>query len=152
LRYLVTYDVDDSHHLRYYLPRDVDSLTKTIREWADEVKLTTEAPDLWAGMQSSREFISDIQDGDSANTPFTEDEQNQIAAQLQEIKKQLKERFELTSEQMEQVEERLDEAVEASKRMSRKDWLLLFSGIIFTSIITATVTPGSWRTYLHYGH
>ena len=42
---------------------------------------------------------------------------------------------------MERIEERLDEAAEASKRMGRKDWLLLFSGIIFTLIIAGTVTP-----------
>jgi hypothetical protein len=73
------------------------------------------------------------------NTPFTEDEQRQIAAQLQKVRKQIGEQFELTGEQLEQINEKLDEATEASTRMGRKDWLIYTLGTITALIITATV-------------
>ena len=61
---------------------------------------------------------------------------------MQEIKKQVKEQFTLSNEQIERVEESLDELVEAGKRMGRKDWLIYFLGTITALIIAATVTAG----------
>jgi hypothetical protein len=65
-----------------------------------------------------------------------------FVAQLQVIKRSVAEKFELTNEQIAHIDERLDEAAEASKRMGRKDWLLLFGGTVFNLIVTDTVTPG----------
>jgi len=133
---------DGSYRLRV-VKNDIDYLLPPIREWADEIRQIVEAPDYWAEMKRSEALIADIQGSRGAeNTPFTQDEQDEIAARLQEIKKQLKEQFELTDEQIEYIGERLDEAADASKRMGRKDWLLLISGTIFTVIITDIVTPG----------
>jgi hypothetical protein len=112
-------------------------ITVNIPHWLREIQLTVGVPDYWAELKRSRKSIAIIQRGDFGNTPFIQSEQQQIAAQLQQIKEQ----FALSGEQMERIEERLDEAVEASKRMGRKDWLLLFGGIIFTLIIAGTVTP-----------
>jgi hypothetical protein len=112
-----------------------------LKDWAYEVKQVIDAPDYWQDVKRNREFIADVHSDDSGNAPFTEDEQDQIVAQLQAIKKFVAEKFELTSEQMAHIGERLDEAAEASKRMGRKDWLLLFSGIIFTVIVNDMVTP-----------
>ena len=120
----------------------VHSLMTDIREWVDEVGQVAKAPDYWAEMQSNRKFIAGIQRKDSGNAPFTQDEQRQIAAQLQEMKKQVRAQFELTSEQIAQVDEKLDEAAEASKRMGRKDWLIYFLGTTTALIITATVIAG----------
>jgi hypothetical protein len=86
--------------------------------------------------------IAIIQRGDFENTPFTQAEQEQIAAQLREIKKQVKEQFALSHEQVERLDEELDEVAEASKRMGRKDWIIYFLGTIIALIITATVTAG----------
>ena len=43
---------------------------------------------------------------------------------------------------MEQVEEKLDEAAEASSRMGRKDWFIYFLGTVTALIITSTVAAG----------
>jgi hypothetical protein len=59
---------------------------------------------------------------------------------LREIKANLKENAELTAE-LSRIEDRLDEAEEASRRIGRKDWLLLFSGTIFTLIVTDCLAP-----------
>lgn len=140
--YRVQSDVVDGHHLQYVASRRIDSLINRIVVWADEAKATFEAPDLWAEMQRSREFIVEIQQTDSGNAPFTQDEQRQIAAQLPEITKQLKEEFELTNEQVARIEELRDEVVEASTRMGRKDWVIWLLGTITALTIAATVPAG----------
>jgi hypothetical protein len=119
----------------------VSNLTRRIWQWANEIEEVSDIPDLWAEMQRNRELISEIEQANSDNSPFTEDEQRQISAQLQEIKNQIREQFELPSEQIEQINARLDRAEEASKRIGRKDWLLLFGGAILNLIVTDTVTP-----------
>jgi hypothetical protein len=132
-------DVSDEHD---ELNLDISSVAPYVTDWANQVKQGIELIDLWTEMKHGQEVLSDIQSADSTNTAFTQDEQKQIAAQLQEIKMQLAKRFELTSEQIEQVTEKLDEAEEASKRMGRKDWLIYFLGTISALTIAATVAPG----------
>lgn len=119
----------------------MNTAASLITQWANEIKLTTEAPDLWASLEPRKNLIADIQEQDS-NTAFKVDEQRLITAQLLEIKNQLKSQFELTSEQVARIEEELDEAAEASKRMGRKDWFIYFIGVISSLTIAATVAPG----------
>jgi hypothetical protein len=140
--YKVSAVVKDGRDLKQSIEETFDQLIAVISRWADEVGRTVEAPDLWAEMRQGGRLISDIQETASENTPFTEDEQRQIAAQLQVIKKQVREQFELTSEQIVQVDKRLDEAAEGSKHMGRKDWFIYFLGTITALIITATVVAG----------
>jgi hypothetical protein len=140
--YRILVHVIDGSTRTFTCTTPISSLIPSIKSWAKEAKLVAQTPDLWAELQRSRELIVNVQQTDSSNMPFTQDEQKQIAAQLQEIKKQIREQFELTSEQTAQVDERLDEIVEASKRMGRKDWFIYFLGTITALIITATVTAG----------
>jgi hypothetical protein len=118
----------------------IDTVIYRFGPWLDSIRLA-EAPDYWAEMQRSAALISSIQAGQD-NDLFREDELEQIAASLEKIKKQLAEGFELTSEQLEHVCERLDETAEASRRMGRKDWLVYFLGTVTALIMTATVSAG----------
>lgn len=120
----------------------LDYVKHYIIDWANKVKELEDLPDLWAQMERNRELITEIQQTDSDNTPFTQDEQRQISAQLQDIKELIRGQFELTTEQVSQVDEKIDDVIEASKRMGRKDWLIYFLGTITSLIITATVTGG----------
>lgn len=45
----------------------------------------------------------------------------------------------LDDEQLRRIEEQLDEAEEASRRMGRRDWLLLFVGTLLTLVIISLV-------------
>ena len=140
----IIYDVVDGGHYDrapYDKTYSMNETADLVTRWADEIKQTAEAPDLRANLEPSKDLIADIQNGDS-NAAFTVDEQRLIALQLQEIKSQLKEQFELTSGQFEQIEKELDEAAEASKRMGRKDWFIYFIGLISTLAIATTVAPG----------
>jgi hypothetical protein len=76
-----------------------------------------------------------------ANIPFTNAEQAAISAQLNEVKSYLKESLSLTREQFAEVEARINEAEAASRRLGRKDWLLLFIGTTTTLYVTGMVPP-----------
>jgi hypothetical protein len=65
----------------------------------------------------------------------------QISGQLSEIKRYIRETKALSSEQVAHVEARLDQAEEASHRMGRKEWVLLFGGAVLALILTDTITP-----------
>jgi hypothetical protein len=120
---------------------DWSAIVRGVERWAARVKETTETPDLWAEFQRGKELLSDAQDASSANTPFTSSEQVSIAQQLREIKEYVRQTHSLSDEQLSLVEARFDQAEAASRHLGRKDWLLLFYGVIFTLIITDLLTP-----------
>ena len=108
--YTVLTAVIDGRTRTFACNTPISNLVQSIQTWAKEAKLVAEAPDYWAEMQRNRELFANIQREDIENAPFTQDEQKQIAAQLQEIKKQVREQFDLTSEQIAHIDERLDES------------------------------------------
>jgi hypothetical protein len=112
-------------------------------EWAGHVKDYVDTPDLWAEMLAQRELLSEASLGSLENTPFTPAERAAISAQLRDIKNYIKDNASLTGEQFKQAEARIDEAEAASRRLGRKDWLLLFLGttvqLYVTDMVPATV-------------
>ena len=124
-----------------YDASSIDSaVTVYISAWLREIKATVGVPDYWAEMRSSRESLAIIQRGDFANTPFTLTEQRQIAAQLEEVKRQVRELYGLSNSQMTQVTEKLDVVIEGASRLGRKDWVIIFVGTILTLVLTDVLT------------
>jgi hypothetical protein len=95
-------------------------------------------------LKRGQESIAVIRRDDFGNTPFTEDEQRQISAQLQEIKDQL-ENFQLSGKRMTQVQQRLDKLEDASHHLGRKDWLIIVITTISPLVVGDIVTPGVAR-------
>jgi hypothetical protein len=56
-----------------------------VRRWADEVKRDVDTPDLWADLERDGEILTGARFVDVDNTPFTLDEQAEIAVRLREI-------------------------------------------------------------------
>jgi hypothetical protein len=116
-----------------------------IQQWAADVKRYTEIdaviPDLWEELRRGKEFLADVQNNNAGNTPFGPDEQAEIAQRLRETKERVQLTYSLTNEQMEHLDVRFDGVEEASRRFGRKDWLLLFSGALFSLILTDSLPP-----------
>jgi hypothetical protein len=142
--YVLKANVTDGINLTK-IATSIDTVTTIfISDWLSEIRLTVGVPDYWTEMQASQGSIAIIQREIFDNTPFTQDEQRQISAQLQEIKNQL-ETFQLPRAQMSQVEQRLDELEEASRHLGRKDWLIIFITTISPLVVGDIVTPGVAR-------
>lgn len=109
--------------------------------WARDVKRECVDPDFWSELQAGRDLLAEARSADFSNTPFTPAEQTQIAGHLREIKEYVKKTYSLSAEQAARVEERFNDAEEASRRMGRKDWLLLFGGALLSLLLPAVVPP-----------
>jgi hypothetical protein len=140
LAYSGSYVVGNSAVSWPYGPSNWLRVPEKVRRWAEEVRRDVETPDLWAELQREREILSGVRYQAVENTPFTLDEQAEIARQLREIKEDLKKTYSLSSEQMSRMEATLDQAEAASRHIGRKDWLLLFTGVMFTLTVTLIAT------------
>jgi hypothetical protein len=60
-RFRVNTVVADSSVRNFFTTCTIGDISKSIREWADEVKLIVDMPDRWAESRRSREFLSNIQ-------------------------------------------------------------------------------------------
>jgi hypothetical protein len=141
--YSVTGFVHDHYvELSKYTSPWWENVLGDVKEWGSAVAAwLANLPDLWADLKEAKEWTARVRNETPENTPFTPAEQAQISNQLREIKASLRENFDLTAEQLSEIGERLDEAEEASHRLGRKDWVLLFTGTAFSLIIAGTVTP-----------
>jgi len=134
---------------------DWPTVADRAREWATKVKYAKEqekerigaaeeyerTPDLWEELRQDREFFAGQPEEVFENTPFTPGEQAAISSQIKQIRDYITTAHDLTAEQISQVTARLDHAEEASRRMGRKDWFALFSGAVFSLVLTDLVTP-----------
>jgi hypothetical protein len=112
-----------------------------VEKLAKEVEQYESTPDLWGELNQSKSFFANQGGRSAANAPFTESEQADISIQIKQIKDYIKASHQLTAEQISEVDAKLDHAEEASRRMGRKDWLVLFNGAVFSLILTDLITP-----------
>jgi hypothetical protein len=115
--------------------------------WTEEITCERD-PDLWAELQQVPNVLAASQAADATNAPFTSDEQAEIACQLDEVRQLMREKFELTTAQLAAVDQRLDEAKEASQRLGRRDWIMLFYGAVISTGMTDAVPPSVIQTVL----
>jgi hypothetical protein len=85
-----------------------EPLLSRVSTWASEVKLDLETPDLWAEMQREIKLLRAASDDLTGNTPFTLDEQKEIARRLQELSEHARTTYALSPAQMLVLEAKLD--------------------------------------------
>jgi hypothetical protein len=112
-----------------------EALKSRLTTWLEEVKQDLETPDLWAGLQREAELLEAGFDEVTENTPFTPDEQNDIARRLQELAEEARDRYSLSEAQMQVIRAGNEYLVKAADRFGRKDWLILFAGVILSHIM-----------------
>lgn len=133
--------VPESERFRWTLATDSWNDAKICaKQWADSIAEVITTPNLWEDARAGRTYARYVE-GQTDNSLFSIDEQAIIAARLRQIMDSVVKQGQLTSEQVEELNTKLNEMEEASGRLGRKDWLLLFYGGIFTLILGAIV-PG----------
>jgi hypothetical protein len=138
--------------------RSFDAVLEDLSQWTDQVarliaddaKRAREQeeyerlPDLWAELQQSQELLESLAERDEVeNSMFAADEQQTINSRLDEIESYLREQFELSGERLTALEEGVSELKEATRRVGKKDWLLMLSGWVFNSVMSAIVPPAA---------
>jgi hypothetical protein len=98
-------------------------------------------PDLREELKETREFFESQAEQGANNSNFTGAEQAEISARMKQVREYLRTSGEPTNEQLLQIESHLDHIEEASKRIGRKDWLMMFYGAVVSMAAADTVTP-----------
>jgi hypothetical protein len=64
-----------------------------------------------------------------------------VSRRLREIPAQIRERFDLSDDQVSGIEQKLDDLIDASQRVGRKDWLVLLYGAAWGMVVNDSVPP-----------
>jgi hypothetical protein len=139
-QYHVNWNVHEGPHLDR-VSKDWADVLEEINHWAQEVQYVADTPDFWKELKPAPEILAAVQQGEASNEPFTPGEQAEIARRLDEVKQLVRNQFELTSEQFAVVDQRLDDAKEASKHTDRKTWLYMFYGAVMSTFMTDEIPP-----------
>jgi hypothetical protein len=120
-----------------------EPLISHIRLWLQVLKNDLDTPDLWAELQRDAELLGVGFNKVTDNTPFTADEQKEIAARLQELAKSARDTYSLSQEQIRALDAKMDYLITASGRLGRKDWLTVYIGAILSFILGAALPSES---------
>lgn len=132
-------------------PYDVsnwEAVMQRVRNWLADVKLDLETPDLWAELRNEPELLGPAFDDAAENTPFTKDEQKEVARRLQELAEYARHTNRLSAAQMQVLNAKLDYLVSAAGRLGRIDWRNAFVGAILGYAIAVALPLESTRLML----
>jgi hypothetical protein len=106
-----------------------------VQRWAEEVRRDVDTPDLWAELRHTREILTSAGNEAGDNTPFSPSEQTEILEKLREIKEFVKRSDSLSEARWLSVEARLDVLAAAAAQAGRRDWQLMFGGVVLGMIM-----------------
>jgi len=157
--YYFMFDFQNDLHFCEYSPGEVSSEAKAYsgdwvnernkaREWLDNVKRETSAPDLWAAIAQERQLVSDASRATDGNAPFIPAEQQRIRAGIEELRTYILTTQSLAADHAAFVTRRLNYLADASERLGRKDWINMAVGVITTIVLNAMFAPDTARELL----
>ena len=105
------------------------SAMKECRLWLQRLKREVDAIDTFDSLIAQGNLIQAAAQS-TANTPFTLDEQTTLFERLDEIEKRIAETHSLGSQEREYLASQMEYLKEASRRVGRKDWFLIFAATL----------------------
>jgi hypothetical protein len=118
-----------------------DRVMERVARWLAEVKRDTETPDLWDELRNQTDLLRGATAEALENTPFTADERDEIARQLNELRQYANVTYSLSELQLIDLDSKVDYLVDAAERLGRKDWLNACIGAILAYLLAAAVPP-----------
>jgi hypothetical protein len=113
------------------------------QEWlANEVKPYIDEmlqPDLWAGIEQQREFVTPTSLTPHDVSFFTDEEKPSLRTSIKQFRLLVCEKFDPTQEQLEIIDERLDYLSEAVDRLNRFDWKSLGLGTVLSIVVALSL-------------
>lgn len=144
------------YHLAVYSPRTDGAgvETKSSRTWTEQFAVAKHwlslvrreaVPDQWESLAEGSNFAKAAGDLPQPSSGFTADERARVALAVQGIEKHLFSTHQLDAQQREIVKERLQYLVDASRRLSRKDWSLVALGVLGNVVVGLALNPTAAR-------
>lgn len=106
---------------------DLD-IIRIFQLWLLAIKADEAVPNLWAEFVESRPATALQNAAEMTNDPFSAEEIGQIGQRLQALETTITKEFELQQQHRGFVQKELTYLSEASKRLGKKDWVLLCMG------------------------
>jgi hypothetical protein len=116
-----------------------------ISRWLEDVKRDIGTLDLWADRKRQVDLLG-VNFDVIENTPFTPDEQRDIATRLWVFAETMGRTHSLSGEQMRILNEKINYLVNAADRLGRKDWYNAFIGVAIGYTFAAALPPESTRS------
>ena len=131
--YYVRYSPGENllHEFQHQLS-DWDEIKDLFEIWLNYLKEEIKSVDLWDSITDEKQLLHTDLDG-IGNEQFTSDELVGIDKSINEIKEFLINELNFNKIHMSSIESRLEYLIEASKRLGKKDWIVLSIGV-FTNI------------------
>jgi hypothetical protein len=118
---------------------------RLVQRWLSDVKRDTETPDLWAELGRRTDLLQAASNDTIENSQFTPDERADIARQLNELRDYMRTAYSLTAAELQHLDSTVEYLVDATSRLSRKDWLLACLGGMFGYVFSAALPPDAAR-------
>lgn len=119
--------------------QDWQGVVTLAEEWATVTAEWGVIPDLWALDAKPLPKAAD-------NRPFSQPERDEIAKSLDDMTQLAREKFELPDDQVSAIAQAVEELKEASGRIGRKDWKLMFYGALVSLGLEHAVSSGVVET------
>lgn len=113
----------------------LNSAGKKYFAFREEEEEDLATPDLWAELKASPDAAEDFRV--LKNTRFSPQEQTRIADTLAQFEAEVERRQLLSPDEIKELHEQVNYLIEASKRLGRKDWVLVVTGTLFSFTIQA---------------
>lgn len=121
---------------------------KALQIWLAALKEEVETPDLWASIGQEKALSAAAASATIDNRPFTAVELSLISGKLNEIKGNLLASQLFATDQAETIDSQFEYLREASRRMGRKDWLLILYGGLITLVVGLALAPEAAKSLL----
>ncbi len=105
--------------------------------WLRNLNREIKAPDLWGAISEQRKVAEVASSPQTSDTPFTTEEQEYIAGRINEVKQYLAQN--IPPGQMQAIAAHLDELVDASRNMGRRQWMIWTVGTIVNVVIQYSI-------------
>ncbi len=112
-----------------------------LREWLAELRQEVDAPDLWASIGPERELANAALADEVENTLFNENELRLIGNVLDDLRKEIGSMEQSEMRQAAIIDNQFAYMRQASTRMGRKDWLMLFYGDLVNILTNFLISP-----------
>ena len=117
-----------------------------VKGWLSYLKREIASPNLWETISQQSLLKSDIEKIQS-NELFTPEEINHIQSSIREIKDYVLATYSLTESNKLFLENKLDYLVDSSKRLGRKDWIIILIGIITNIVMSLSFAPETTKDF-----
>jgi hypothetical protein len=123
----------------------------TMGTWLNNLSRECAVGDPWAELAAQKEVLVPIAEGASTdNTPFTPQEQTEIAASLDALREYITANTTLTVEQLSVLRGEIESLKQASAEVGRHNWVNQLKGFIFTMVVQAMIPPEVVRQGVYF--